>query len=116
MFYMNSSDILKLYRENLGLTQENLASYLGVKREMISYFETGEREPNMDQYEKLAELFSIDLIDLFERNDNLVKTNLVFAFRASQIKDEDVSKIAEFKKIVSNYFKLQKLKENKVSS
>jgi transcriptional regulator with XRE-family HTH domain len=107
---MKSPEILKLYREKMGFTQENLAKFLDIKREMISYFETGERAPSMDQYEKLAELYSIDIIDFFEENEELAKTNIAFAFRASQFEDEDLQKIAEFKKIIFNHLKLNQLK------
>lgn len=108
---MKPAEILKLYREKIGLTQDNIASFLGIKREMISYFENGTREPSIEHYEKLAQLFGIELADFFEENEDLVKTNVAFAFRATQIQDGDITQIASFRKIISNHIKLQQLKE-----
>lgn len=49
------SDIKEL-REKLGLTQKQLASYLGVSPMLISHFETGRRKPSPQQKQKLNRL------------------------------------------------------------
>lgn len=102
---------IKLYRKRMGIRQEELAEYLGVKREMISYYENGTRTVPLENMNKLADLFWIDLSDLMEENPDLQKANVAFAFRANEIKPEDMRVIAEFGKIVKNYIKLRALCE-----
>ena len=48
---------LKAVRVSLGFTQEQVAKYLGTKREIISYIETGTRSINTVTLQKLADLY-----------------------------------------------------------
>ncbi|WP_304065250.1 helix-turn-helix domain-containing protein [Pedobacter glucosidilyticus] len=98
------------FRKHMGLTQDALAQFLGVQREMISYFESGSREPSAEILLKLADLFGCDLEDLLEDNPEAINTCLAFAFRAEDLAVEDLATIAEFKKIVKNYLTLSNLK------
>jgi transcriptional regulator with XRE-family HTH domain len=104
-----SNNIL-VFRQQMGLTQESLAQFLGVKREMISYYENGTREPSVEMLLKLADLFGCELEDLIEDNPEALNTCLAFAFRADELLAEDLKTIAEFKKIVKNYLTLSNLK------
>lgn len=56
-------------RERAHYSQEDAASALGVSRTMISYWETGEREPNDRQLNGLARLYGIELLDLLTGSD-----------------------------------------------
>lgn len=94
------------FRVAQGLTQENLADYLDVSRELISLYENGNRSIPVTSLDKLADLFGVDLEELLEENATLTKTNLAFAFRSKSITDTDIQSIAEFKKIVSSYLKM----------
>lgn len=50
---------IKLCRKNAGLTQEELAEKLHVKRQIISYYESdSERTPNIDILATMAQLFN----------------------------------------------------------
>ena len=102
---------IKAHRKRMGLRQEDIAEYLGVKREMISYYEIGSRAVPLENLNKLADLFGIDLSDLMEENPDLQKANVAFAFRANEVNSEDMRIIAEFGKIVKNYIKLRALCE-----
>src|SRR6476620_7079559 len=92
-----SNNIL-VFRQQMGLTQEALAQFLGVKREMISYYENGTREPSVEMLLKLADLFGCELEDLIEDNPEALNTCLAFAFRADELQAQDLETIAEFKK------------------
>ena len=46
---------IKKMRKRLGLTQQELASKLGVSQQLVSYWETGQREPSEEHQELLAE-------------------------------------------------------------
>ncbi len=100
---------IKLLRERLGLNQENMAQFLGVKREMISYYENGIRMPNVAILKKMSDLFGVDEIELLEEASDNKTANMAFAFRAEGLTNTDLENIAKFKKIVKNYLKIVKL-------
>lgn len=100
---------IKFYRENGGFSQENVASFLKVKREMISYYETGTREVPLEILDRLSDLFGIDVAGFLEEDEKEVKENLICAFRTDGIAENDLESIAQFKAIVKNYLKLTKL-------
>ena len=98
---------IKLYREKLSLTQDTLANYLGVKREMISYYENAKRPIELAKLEKLADLFDVELSDLLKETTSQVELELTFAFRSEGLEDTDIKSIGEFQKIVRNYLKMR---------
>ncbi len=99
---------LKAIRQQLGFSQESIAEYLGVKREMISYFENNQRDISVDQIEKLANLFGVDEDYFFDENNSIVDSELAFAFRSnSSMSSDSLKKVALFKKIVKNYILMQ---------
>lgn len=59
--------ILSLRKEN-NITQEELASKLGVARQTISKWELGETAPDIKQAKVLAQLFNISLDKLVDNN------------------------------------------------
>ena len=93
----------------MNLNQDVLAKYLGVKREIISYYETGSRQAPLDILEKLADFFGVELVDLITDNKELLNIKLAFELRSEELKKEDLETIAGFKKIVLNYLKMQDL-------
>lgn len=97
---------LKAYREKIGFTQEEVAAYLGIKRELLSYYENDEREASVHILESLANLFGVELNDFFETDKSRIATNVAFAFRASSMVTADHKEIAGFHKAVRNYLKI----------
>ena len=53
--------ILKELRTERGLTQEKLAAALGVAKSTISMYEVGERTPDFETEEAIADFFNVDL-------------------------------------------------------
>lgn len=94
---------LRALREVLGYSQEQVAHYLEIERVMISYYETGARPVPAPVLVKLAEFYNVELKDLFEEKPLNSKLNYAFAFRASDIADEDLKVIARFKRIAKTY-------------
>ena len=106
---------IKLYREKLNFTQDTLADYLGVKREMISYYENGKRPVELSKLEKLADLFDVELLELLQENPSPVELELKFAFRSEGLEESDISSISAFQRIVRNYLKMRTILERDVN-
>lgn len=56
---MEPSERLKEARERVALTQGQVASAVGVPREAVSFWETGERRPNLSRLQELARLYRV---------------------------------------------------------
>ena len=98
---------IRLLREQMGLNQEALAQYLGIAREMISYYENGNRPVPTDHLTKLANLLCMEEYDFYENDPAKRKLNIAFAFRADALNEADLNGIAQFKKIVRNYMAMK---------
>lgn len=68
-------DNLISLRKNLGLSQDELAEKIGVSRQTLSKYETGESLPDIEKCRLLAEVFGVSMDDLTnydkEDTDNL---------------------------------------------
>jgi transcriptional regulator with XRE-family HTH domain len=100
---------IKAYREINGFTQDTVANFLNVKREMISYYENGTREIPFEVLTRLSDLYGADMADFYEEDENRVKENVACAFRTDGIESADLEAIAHFKAVVKNYLKMNKL-------
>ena len=54
-------NIFKHIREKSGLTQQQLADKLGISRSAVGLYEKGEREPNFETLELIADTFNVDM-------------------------------------------------------
>lgn len=64
VFSMNLSQNIKRRREELKLSQEYVAQQLGVSRQAVSKWETGQSEPTANNLIQLTEVFEISLSEL----------------------------------------------------
>ncbi|WP_445454969.1 helix-turn-helix domain-containing protein [Flavobacterium sp. HNIBRBA15423] len=101
--------VIKGLRERYGYTQEKLASFLDIKREMVSFYENNEREVSLEILEKLSDLFGVELDIFFSETAEDAMAEVVFAFRKDSVTENDMKKLAEFGKIVKNYIKINRL-------
>lgn len=53
--------ILRELRTGRGLSQSDLASYIGVSKSSVNMYERGEREPSFETLEAIADCFNVDL-------------------------------------------------------
>lgn len=67
---MPFGDILKLLRENRGLTQQGLADVLGVGRATIAGYETKGKQPDYDKLKIIAIYFNVTIDYLLGRTNN----------------------------------------------
>ena len=58
---------VKVYREELGLTQEDLAEKAGIHRTYLSDIERGSRNVSLLNIERLASALSLSLSELFQQ-------------------------------------------------
>ncbi|MBQ4248012.1 MAG: helix-turn-helix domain-containing protein [Ruminococcus sp.] len=58
-------EFLKELRKEKGLTQEQLADKLFVSRRTVSRWETGSNMPDLDMLVELADLYEVDLREIF---------------------------------------------------
>lgn len=56
---------LKLYRIKAGLTQFDLAKRLGIKERVITFWETGRSEPQIEQAVDVARILEADPAEIF---------------------------------------------------
>lgn len=61
---------LKEIRKSKGISQLKLAMDLNTNQNTISRYETGEREPGINELIKIADYFNISIDYLLERTDN----------------------------------------------
>ena len=108
----NTGLIIKGLRDKYGYTQDKVAEFLRIKREMISFYETGEREVPLEVLEKLSDLFGVDLDVFFIDNVDEALAEVVFAFRKNDLDNNDMDAMADFGRIVKNYLKINNLYGN----
>jgi transcriptional regulator with XRE-family HTH domain len=58
---MNIGSRLAFLRDQRGLTQEELASSLGISRAALSHYEKNRREPDTETLGKVADLFQVSI-------------------------------------------------------
>ena len=61
---------LKEIRKSKGISQLKLAMDLNTNQNTISRYETGEREPGINELIKIADYFNVSIDFLLERTDN----------------------------------------------
>lgn len=62
------ADMISYLRRRDGLSQQQLADMLGVKRSTISMYETGKREPDFETAEALADIFNVNMDTLLGKD------------------------------------------------
>lgn len=62
-------DRLKSLRNSKGLSQADFAKQIGVSKSSVNMYERGEREPNFETLEAIADYFNVDLDYLMGKSD-----------------------------------------------
>ncbi len=101
---------IKRFRDRIGLSQEQIGSFLGKKREQIAFYENGSRNPSIEELNQLSDLFGIELSALLEEDDEMNAVDVALAFRSDEVTNDDLKQVADFQKIVKNYLKIQRIK------
>ena len=102
---------LKKARELCDLTQVQVAEYLDVKREVISYYESGSRPISLAKLTALSDLYGYDIG--YFLSDETEEEPVSLSFRTTGIKTEDLEIIARVKRFTNNLHFLNSLLEEK---
>ncbi len=70
---MKTGQVIAELRTKAGMTQEQLAARLFVSRDLVSKWETDKSPPNYKMILKMAELFSVGVDDLFDKDSILTE-------------------------------------------
>lgn len=90
---------LKLLREKNGYTQDQVGCYLDLDQSMIAKIENGTRTIGVSELSKIANLYGCEASTFI---NCITCTPLALAYRASNVKKEDLEAIARIKKIALN--------------
>lgn len=66
---------LKYYREKFGYKQEDISKEIKINRSTYANWERGHRQPNLNQFAQIADIYNITLDDLLGRTDIKEKHN-----------------------------------------
>lgn len=104
-------EILKSLREDHGLSQQELADALQIKRSALGNYEIGLRFPNPEIMDAIADYFNVDMDYLYGRTDiknryqqshsqiedtEYVPETIAAHFEGKEFTDEDLDDIARF--------------------
>lgn len=101
-------EIFKEIRSTCGFTQDQMATFLGVDRTMITKYEKGERGLGIGTLERACEIFGCNLNVL--RGVEKYKPMTV-AYRAKDLTIEDMEAICMVQKIALNLRRIKKYGE-----
>lgn len=83
---------LKNLRETTGLSQNKLAEILNISRVSLSYYENGERTPDIEILDKVSKYFKVTCDYLLGSTDNKSKEN-IFASEKIGLSDNAIAKL-----------------------
>lgn len=107
---MGIGHTLKKIREKNGLTQEQFADKIGVKRTTYISYENSKTSPGFELIEKIAEIFGVSLLD-FSEEDEQTKSNVWLEFRSPDSiynpgTKKEPKKLSGDEDMIINYYRL----------
>lgn len=117
-------DKIKELRTSKKMTQQEIANYLGITRPAYTAYESGNRQPDFETLEKLANLFNVTTDYLLGRNhtpewankdevmelDKLLESNIGMTYGPEEMTAEDREQIND---LIASYFWVKKQKEDR---
>ena len=107
----NTGIRFKEIRAQLNFTQSQVAEFIGIDRSLIAKFEKGERSIGAAPLDRACRLFGCDMNVLLGESKF---EPIAIAYRAKDLKNEDLDAIAKVQKIALNLRTLKKLAEMEV--
>ncbi len=107
---MNIGNILQKIRELNGLTQEQFADKIGVKRTTYISYETSRTTPDFETVEKISKVFNVSVLNFFEKKEENKSRNwLVFNAPETVYETNTPQKskaLTEDEKLIINYYRI----------
>lgn len=75
---LNFGDRLRSLRQSKDLSQSEFAKQIRISKSAVNMYERGEREPNFETLEKIADYFNVDLDYLLGKTDCKNRNQIVF--------------------------------------
>lgn len=100
---------IKDYRKKLNYTQEDIANFLSITREEVSYYENGKRNTPLKVLLKLSDLYGVSVSNFKEEDKSKHKSLIALSFRKDDYSSEDFQIVSQFVKVIKNYSKIQRL-------
>ena len=91
---------LQELRESKGLSQSDLAKYLGISQPLLSQIEAGNRNLNLSLLDNLCALYGCTDSYILCKSDEYNPVN--FSFRSKNAAREDLDCISSVNKIITN--------------
>ena len=100
---MKFAEVLKNLRKERHMTQEELSALLNVAKSTVSMYEQGERMPNLEMLESIADIFNVSIDFLFGRQDgpNLQELKIAVFNGNSEVTDSMWDKLLEYAKLLN---------------
>lgn len=98
--------VLKSLRTEHGMTQEQLAKILKISRSTIGMYEKGDREPDYETLEAIADFFNVDVDYLLGRTKKTTRIvnplTLAAHFDGDEYTESELDEIKQFAAFVKN--------------
>ncbi|AQP78237.1 XRE family transcriptional regulator [Listeria monocytogenes] len=91
--------MLKKLRKNENLTQDQLASKIGITRDTLANYETGRREPDFTTLKNIASYFEVSTDYLLGR-DEIDNTDLLAAHIDDDLTEDERIEIEKYLKFI----------------
>lgn len=86
---------IRAERTKMGLSQENLAEDLSIKRQMLNYYETDTRKPDIDILIKISEKLNVSIDYLLGKTLSKEISNTEIS-RKTGLSDESIDRLSKF--------------------
>lgn len=100
------ANVLRLLRNEKNMSQQELADALGVSKSAVNMYERGERQPNFETLEVIADYFNVDTDYLLGRTTKTTRViqpdTLAAHFDGSEYSEDELDEIRRFAEFVKN--------------
>jgi len=96
---------LRTFRENKNFSQKEIAEKLGVAKSTYSLYESGNREPSVENIKKIADALDVSVDELFGRKGEI--HTIAAHFDGDEFTTEELEEIKQFAAFVKNRNKVR---------
>lgn len=105
--YKTIGQFIKDKREELNMTQEFLANIIGVTAATVSLYESGDRSPDLEKLDKIANALSVPLAVLLDIE--MPEVDLDIALRSEELDQKQISEVRRYIRLLK-YERMAKAK------